>query len=348
MQFIRSIKKNIKKFKISERLELINIPALIICFAISCFIYYVYRTQTLQDKTFITQLKIVELSGFVHAGKPSKQDILINVVGEPTEVSSLTVSDFEPYIDLKYISSEGKHDFPIFLKLSDKAKNLISLQMTCNPSHVTLDVEEEATGFIDIEPLVSGKPAKGFEVKSVTISPSQLKVTGPKSKLVSKNTFQTEEVNITNARSSLKNDDVPLKANSLFEKSSDDKVSVEVEIVPIKERRKIDFVKINLINISNELEVKSYTNNLTFEIYGNVADLEAFSPPNDFVVADCSKIHHSGKYNVPISVKLPSNLRLVGEITKNIPVTFNTKSVLVENNTRQVLEDSELDKNKTE
>jgi len=309
----------------------VDLPALVTCFAISCLIVWVYNSQKVETKTINAELQIEKnnSNGFLQSGPPSTQYIQITLKGENAEM--FDSSDFTPYIDLSYVSSSGIQNLPVLLRLSDRAKSSILLQTGCTPSHVEIEVDQIITGFIDVEPVISGKPASGYELKSILIEPSRIMVRGPKSIIEGKNFVQTKVVNVTNARTSFKNEDVGIEDTLFLSEISDDSVSVEVEIVPIKATRTIDLVPVTYKNVNPAVEISKMVGSVSVDIHGNKSDVDSFSVPKDFIVVDCSSVRSAGKYNLPVTINVPSNLELTGEIYKNISVTFNTKAVQVEN-----------------
>ena len=119
----------------------IDVPVLVICFGISCLVCFVYKMQGVEDNTFVSELTIKnEQAGFIQAGSPSTESIKIMLSG--ADAKSFKPTDFKPYIDLSYVSSAGKQKLPVLLQVSDDAKNAVSLQTKCEPSHVTIDVDE--------------------------------------------------------------------------------------------------------------------------------------------------------------------------------------------------------------
>ena len=319
-------RSSIKEFFSSKS---INWPALAVCLAVSIFIYFVYRSQQVQKEVFNSQLEIRNSGGeaFVQAGFPSTGNIKVSVVVDRESAGLVNQSDFVPYIDLRFASSRGIQEFPVLLDIGGKSKGIVTLEAKCIPSHVSMDVDEVVSGFVDVQPSYTGKPAAGFEIKSISISPPRVEVRGARSKVEGKIVLQTVPVNVSNARTSFRNDSVVLVENPLFEEVSDERFSVEVEIEPLKGRRMFDLVPVTLANVAEGLEVLSATANVGVEVYGNASALESLSPSRISVRADCSKATGAGRFTVPVSISLPQNFEVSGEVVKNIVVEFSRSEV---------------------
>ena len=332
MKNVKTLKSDLYEFvRRLIREKKVNFPALVVCFSISCLIVWVYNSQKVESKTVSAELQIENNGngGFIQSSPPSKQYIQISLKGENAEL--FDASDFTPYIDLSFVSSSGTQKLPVLLRLSDRAKSSILLETRCEPSHVEIGVDQIITGFIDVEPVIAGTPANGYEVKSTVIEPSRIMVKGPKSIIEGKNFVQTKAVNVSNARTSFKSENVGIEDTLFLSSVSDSLVDVEVEIVPVMARRTLNQISVSYKNIDPRLELSSVTDNISVDIFGNKSDVDSFSVPRDFVVVDCSSVHSAGKFNLPVSINVPSYLELTGEIYKNLAVSFNTKAVQVEN-----------------
>ncbi len=313
----------IKRF-FTEKFEL-NVPALVVCFALSCFLYYVYRSQTLRERAFTVPLTVIAENGIVPAG-PHKSDVQVIIKGNPDDVNSLSERDFSAYLDLNYASSGGEVDVPVLLRLSDEAGRIVSLETRCVPGHVVLAVEEEVSELVSVEPQIMGLCANGFEVSSVSISPPQIRVTGPRSRVSSISALKAESVSVDGAEKDV-SADVGIDGKPKFLKIDSESFSVFAEIVPVKKAQKIDLVRVNLQNIPENLFVSSQTENISLTIYGNQSEVEKWRPPQNLVTADCSKIRSAGRFAVPVSINLPARFSLTGEVARTVFVTFQEKKI---------------------
>jgi len=335
----------IKKY-FSEKFEF-NLPALIICFVISIFLYYAYYSQTIVSETYSYELKDVKIisgNGYVNARPPSNR-VQIQVSIDRKEIDDLNAGFFKPYIDLSYVSIPNNQylplecDLPVLIDLAPRLKDKQTLQIKCIPSHVSIFVDEFVEDIVNVEPIIS-TPPKGYKLGAVKVTPSYVTISGPKSRVDEKKAslIKTELIKIPNATTSFSNK-YNLENYNEFIKLSDDKVNVEVSIIPEISEKKLNSVKVNLINVDSKLDVMSYMSAINVTFAGPQNIIDSFTIPNDFVTADCSHVHSAGKFNVPINVKLQNGLSLSGEIVKNIAVTFNTKTIQVENSSNDKNED---------
>ena len=131
-----------------------------VCFVIALFLYVVYQTQSVDKKVFSVPLTVESKNGYVSI-EPHPRTVAVSARGKAEDLAQVRESDLKAYLDLSYVSSDGSYDFPVLLNLSDSASVLNPLELKVTPEIVRLKVEEEITAFVDIVPLVSGKPSDG-------------------------------------------------------------------------------------------------------------------------------------------------------------------------------------------
>lgn len=302
-----------------------NWPVKAFCFAAALLLYVFYQNQSLDKKVFSVPLNLVTNNGFV-AVEHHPATVSVSIKGKPDELAQVREKDISACLDLSYVSEEGKFDFPVILTLSDSVSHLNPLEMKVSPESVSLAVEEEFSAFVDIFPLLKGKPGYGYELKSATVSPNQVKITGPRSMVMNCKGVQTLPVDIGGAtKSFVHKSGVEQKGVSF--KAENVSLAVKIDISETKVSKKFDNLPVNLTNIDPGLEVKLMTKNISVVMEGALVDLEHFRPSSYMVLADCSGIHEPGNYEVKLSYILPSNFSLAEGNIKTVPVSFVVRKV---------------------
>ena len=296
-----------------------------ICFVISLFLYVIYQNQSVDKKVFSAPLSVESKNGFVSI-QPHPRTVAVSARGKAEELAQVRESDLKAYIDLTYVSKDGSYDFPVLLTLSDSASVLNPLELKVTPESVRLRVEEEITSYVDIEPLVSGKPAYGYSVKSVSVSPDQIAINGPKTMIENLKALRTLNVTTSNAKRSF-TAKTKVEQKGLFIKHDDIDVSVTVEIEELEGSKKFTKIPVKIINLSPELEVSAKTNDVTVTLNGSLVSLDSFKPDEKFVTADVSHITSPGTFYVNLSYTVPKRFTMSDGYTKSIPVTFSVRQV---------------------
>ena len=131
-----------------------------ICFVISLFLYVVYQNQSIDKRVFSVPLAVEAKNGFVSI-EPYPRTVVVSARGKAEVLAQVRESDLKAYLDLNYVAKDGRYDFPVLITLSDSASLLNPLEIKVTPEIVSLRVEEEITSYVDIQPLLSGKPGYG-------------------------------------------------------------------------------------------------------------------------------------------------------------------------------------------
>lgn len=317
-----------------------------ICFVISLFLYVIYQNQSVDRKVFSVPLTVESKNGFVSI-QPHPRTVAVSARGKAEELAQVRESDLKAYLDLSYVSKDGSYDFPVLLTLSDSASVLNPLEIKLTPEIVRLRVEEEVTSYVDVVPLISGKPAYGYDIKSISVSPEQIAITGPKTMIENCKSLQTLNVTTSNAKRSFTSK-AKVEQKGLFIKHDDVDVSVTVEIEERDGSKKFTKLPVKILNLSPELEVSAKTNDVTVTLEGSIPSLEAFKPDAKFVTADVSSITSPGTFYVNLTYSVPKRFTLADGYTKSIPVTFTAKKVQTEpvNQVQQVQQVSEPEEEK--
>jgi YbbR domain-containing protein len=298
-----------------------------ICFVIALFLYVIYQNQSVDSKVFSVPLTVESKNGFVSIA-PHPRTVAVSVRGKNEELAQVRESDLKAYLDLSYVSKDGTYDFPVLITLSDSASILNPLELKVTPEVVRLRVEEEVTSYIDVVPLVSGKPAYGYSVKKVTVSPEQIAITGPKTMIDNCKSLQSLNVTTSGAKRSF-TAKTKVEQKGLFIKHDDVEVAVTVEIEEIEGSKQFTKLPVKVLNLPPELEIRAMTTDVTVTLNGSLAWLENYKPSESFVTADVSHINSAGTFYVELKYSVPKRYSLAEGYTKTIPITFTTKPLPV-------------------
>ncbi len=161
--------------------------------------------------------------------QPTLDPVTVKVRGLPDDVDSVASVDLDANLSgarNDTVTIEGD------LVGRTDSGNPVSVQITPSRARATFKIEQTfVQRTIGITPSISGQPAPGYRVSSVTIDPPIVTVSGPKSVVDSIQGISTEPVTITNARTNITQvrqvDRIP---NVASDRST---VLVTVEIRPI-------------------------------------------------------------------------------------------------------------------
>ena len=300
-----------------------------ICFVIALFLYIAYQIQSVDRRVFSIPLSIESKNGFVSV-EPHPRTVAVSARGKAEELAQVRDSDLRAFLDLSYISEDGSYDFPVLITLSDSASVLNPLELKVTPEKVHLRVEEEITSYVNIEPLVTGNPAAGYSIKKISVSPEQIAILGPRTMIEKVPSLKTLNVTTNGAKRSFTSK-TKIEQKGLFIKHDDVEVSVTVEIEEQSGKKQFTKLPVKILNLSPNLEIRAKANDVEVTLEGSIPSLDSYSPAENFVTADVSKIETAGTFYVDLTYNVPKRFKLSDGYTKTIPITFVQRQTAVQN-----------------
>lgn len=138
------------------------------------------------------------------------QEVDLVITGEKRKVDQLNPRDLIVSLDLSNIKEGDRTiqitpenitvDLPSGVKIDE-----------IQPDKVAIKLEKLEEFEVPIRVETTGNPAPGYEIYSTTVTPSKVKVRGPKSFVGSINFVSTEKISIDKQKANLKAQQIPLK-----------------------------------------------------------------------------------------------------------------------------------------
>ncbi len=303
-----------------------NWPAKVICFLMALFFYIFFQISSLDSKSFSVPLRVHDANGLVVVSEIPK-NVRVSLRGKAIELASITSKDLNAYINLDYITSEGSYRQPILLSLSENALVLDPLEVKVTPESISVDIEGQLTASAKINVLKSGKPAYGYEVKSIEITPKEALVSGPRSLIENYDRLQTEAIRLEGVSRDF-TCSLGLINNSANVKIVDDfQVTADVSIGPVLITKKYDKLKVLYTEVNSGLEISSKTEELGVVLYGKLIDLEKYTPRQNAVSVNCASVTEAGTYDLPVVYSFPHYFEFDSTPPETVKVTFVQKTV---------------------
>ena len=304
-----------------------NWPVKIICFVLGIMIYFFHQLSSLERKTFTVPLEIKDNGMMVPGGSWDKyRYVRITVRGMRDQLASVSENDFRTYLDISYQTHEGEFVFPVIVQPSERIMLMEPLEIRTNPESVPLAVEKRAVKFVGIRPSISGSPAYGYEQAGSSVTPSTVRIEGPRSLVEGTSFVYTDEVSVQNASTSLESRVGILDSNKLITFDSVDSVRVTVVIRPEGSSKEFALIPVALRNLRSGLEIQGEAPVVTLAVTGDLLVLDSLTPEMLSVTADCGGITEPGEYSVSVRVSVPLNVTLVSQSVDTVPVTVTRKS----------------------
>ena len=178
---------------------------------------------------------------------------------------------------------------------------------------------DRQTRSMAINPIITGTPAAGFEVASVTVEPVVVGVEGDADQLVALTRIDTVPISISGISSDQERT-VALALPPGILALTGDTVKVTVRLRPVTATRTFS-AGIVLTGTSGDLAYALSTDRVLVTIGGSVADLDRLSATT-FTVSVSVSGRGVGRYDLPVTANLAAGLTLVAVSPASVGVTI--------------------------
>ena len=195
-------------------------------------------------------------------------------------------------------------------------------QMDIEPksAHVTIPVfSDRETRTLPVNPVVTGDPATGFEIASVTVDPPVMLVEGDADQLAELVRVDTAQIPMTGVSSDLVvavGLDLPTGVLAV----GDDQITVTVTLRPVTATRTFN-AGVRLIGAGRGLSYSVDTDRILVTVGGSVAALDRLSGTILVVDLDVAGLE-PGTVSVPVTLDLPTGTTLVSASPSSVNVTI--------------------------
>lgn len=296
----------------------LKLTALILAVLLELYFYSPENYVTLEVPTNISiinvpsSLMIVEPQAAASAGIKA----MVTVRGPNILVQQVLRSRPNFYISVP----EGVRDnFTAALNAEDLSLPLGVDVMDIRPSRVDLRFEKIVKKELEVVPMQTGSPAKGYKMESLNILPKKVYVKGPKSELEGVLQVKTSEISLANAKGP-KRFDVPLLDLGSFTTYNVNMVSVEANIVPILETKEFKNVELTVLAPPGHAATAQPTK-VSIVLEGPQNTMKGVIAENIKLSADGRGLKE-GKHLISISANLPEGVKIVSSEPSKISLSL--------------------------
>ena len=188
-------------------------------------------------------------------------------------------------------------------------------------ARITIRVfSEPANRTLPVSPVVTGTPASGFEIDSITVDPSAVTVQGDADPLASLARVDTAPVSVSGL-SEAQTFETALALPEGIEAVDAGPIQVTVSFRPVTESRSYS-VGLQLVGTAPGLVYTPSTSSVLLSVGGNPAALDAVSTSTTLAQLDVTGLE-PGTYDVPVTAELPSGVTLVAASPETVSVTVS-------------------------
>lgn len=245
---------------------------------------------------------------------------------EPSEVqvsgpSSVIGSVVAARADVAIQSSGIDVDQDVRLTPIDQLGDAVSpVDVTPSTARVRIPVfTDRQSRTLPVRPVVTGTPAAGFEIASVTVVPSVVTVEGDGDELATLDGIDTEPISVSGL-SSERTTTARLVTPAGVVPLDQDGVEVTVTLRPVTATRNFE-VGLRLVGTDPDLDYAFGEDRVVITVGGSVADLDRLTGSTIVADLDVSGLG-PGTSEVPVAADLPAGVTLVSATPETVAVTI--------------------------
>lgn len=278
----------------------------VLCLAIAVAIYVFHTVSLLEIKTFDIPLTVIN-DGVMVPINQLPETVRVSIKTTKNNVALINPATMlHSSIYLTDLTQKGEVTLPIkttFIKTEGSSENLdlTPLEITVHPESVQVTLDEKASKYIPIEPLVYGSVDKEYILNTVRVTPSNVKVTGAKSIIDSLPCVYTSNINIRGAKASL-SAAVTLNAVSpLVKVEAVEEYKATVVIEKRTTSKVFERMTVDIRNLDDTFIIENALPLVSIEVVGSKKDIELLRLPPHTLFIDCSGISNPGEYDLAVN-----------------------------------------------
>ncbi|MFQ5737751.1 MAG: YbbR-like domain-containing protein [Acidobacteriota bacterium] len=198
--------------------------------------------------------------------------------------------------------------------------------LSSTPDRIRLRLERTRKKYLDIDPIIVGEPAQGFEVTEVQVVPSQILVSGPESSVQKVSRARTEAIDITGHSS-------PVREPAYVDVEDprlriDNTVSVSVVVTIQEKRRKVKVKGVAVRIVPPEVQSRLYDKHVTLEgsvplSYTGNLETRLFQAVVDLAGLQARK----ERYQLTPEIVVPEEYASIFRLEKLIPAKVRVRKI---------------------
>lgn len=299
-------------------------PAKVICLIVAIFLYFFHQASIIDSKTIVVPLQIQE-NGIVMQVGSAPKSVSVVVRGSAEDIKLVDTSEITAYVSLDNISQKGQYTLPVQLSLSESLLALDPFEVKLKDEKLTLYVDRKAIRYVPLMPSVVGEVAHGYEIESITMSPSTIEITGPESVINSTESIYTTRVNVSNAETNFTVETSYQNLSSIITVVDEGPYKATVTVVPVEMEKDFEEVEVEYVNLADGLEISGDVQTVFLKLSGDMPVLENYILSKHAVQINLRDITEPGTYELPLRYSIPANLQLVEKSDDVLSVTVVKK-----------------------
>jgi YbbR domain-containing protein len=196
--------------------------------------------------------------------------------------------------------------------------------LSINPSSITIKTEPIVTKEVPVVVDRLGKPAEGYEIEDIFVSPGTVEVTGPQSRVEKVQAIATYPVDVSNLKSP-EVTEVSLEiSDSLIAVKEVTLVAVDIKVGPVRVERTFDNVGIKVL-AADGYAATVEPSRATLILSGPADEIKSLNVAGISLIADGRSLP-PGRHKVALSGEFGHGVRIIKTVPAEVTVNMVTKN----------------------
>lgn len=282
----------------------------LLALAAAVLLFFYNRIVSLDEVEFNVPLEVVTSSELAIA-EAYPDTVHVRVRGSEDAVDSVSEDDFVARADATRYTSPGRYQIGVSVRETSDEPEIRALDIRVEPMTIPLALDRRTSAEVQIEPNLSGRPARGYELTRDRVVPAEVVIEGPERYVEGRSRVSTEEIRIAGRDESF-TARVPLEApNDLLTFPGGETVEFRGTIEETTTSATLGGIDIEIIDLPDEFELARTADTGEAELRGPFFTIESLEPENMVMTANAGEIDEAGVYELPVLVDAPANVTVV-------------------------------------
>lgn len=310
-----------------------NWPIKIICLVFAVLLSQFYR-ETLLEKRYLVVPLTLKNEGPLTPAEQYPSKVKVSVWGNASTIASIGEEDVSAYIDISAFTTDGTYRVPIQTKLSGTLTPLGTIEISADPSMLSLKLETSIRKQVPVVLSLKGIPADGYEVTESSVDPATAEIEGPAQLVEKISELVTEPLSIESRTNGFSGTAAIMNDNLLISIIGKTQVTHTVKIAETTMHKQFNNVPLYFEKSNRDFVITADKKTARFEVQGPKKLLETWNPPENILTVSCESITEPGVYTLPVEPILPveyAKLKILSFTPKSVQITAETRGEEHEN-----------------
>ncbi len=284
-----------------------NWPVKIIALAVALVVVLLNGLSEIGERSFTVPLSL-ELSDSLVPGAEYDARVQVRLRGDEDQIFDVREDEIVAVADFSAHTADGEFRAPVEIRREGAVAGIEGLEITVEPSRVTVTLEERLSKSLEVVPNLTGFPPAGYELSDYRISPTAIDVVGPRSRVEPITQILTEAISLTGRNGDFTESVRLSRPDPLVGFPGGEIVDFRGLIVETVVQTTFTDLEITIVDLDPSLAIISGVQTGSIRAQGRQLDVEGIPPERLGLFVDASGISQPGTYALPVRPQIPGGI----------------------------------------